>query len=171
MSPDVLVRRLTQADASAYRAVRLRALREHPEAFTSDADEEASQPLDVMAQRLGHPERKVWGAFAADALMGTIGLDREHRVKNRHKATVVGMYVATEYAGKGAGRALINTLLADARATGLDLLVLTVTEGNLSAIRLYEHAGFKTFGVEPGAIKVAGRAWAKTHMYLQFKTP
>ena len=61
MSPDVLVRRLTQADASAYRAVRLRALREHPEAFTSDADEEASQPLDVMAQRLGHPERGLDG--------------------------------------------------------------------------------------------------------------
>ena len=169
MSPDVLVRRLTQADASAYRAVRLRALREHPEAFTSDADEEASQPLDVMAQRLGHPERKVWGAFAADALMGTIGLDREHRVKNRHKATVVGMYVATEYAGKGAGRALINTLLADARATGLELLVLTVTEGNDTAQRLYARCGFKVFGVLPRAIRVGGRYYAKVHMVLALR--
>lgn len=164
------IRRLTADDAPEYRAVRLRSLREHPEAFTSSFEEDDRQPLEAMVQRLGHASRKVWGAFEAGKLCGTIGLDPETRGRARHKATVVGMYVAPEAKGRGTGRALLDTLLAQARDTGFELLVLTVTEGNSSAIKLYERAGFKSFGIEPCAIKVDGRAYSKNHMYLHLKT-
>ena len=80
------------------------------------------------------------------------------------------MYVAPEAKGRGTGRALLDTLMAQARAAGFELLVLTVTEGNTSAIRLYERAGFRSFGLEPLAIKVGGRAFSKNHMYLHLKT-
>lgn len=162
----VAIRRLTPADAPAYRALRLRSLREHPEAFTSSFEEDTLAPLEVAQKRLSSPERKFWGAFDGDTLFGTIGLDAETRAKNRHKATVVGMYVAAEHAGRGAGRALLEALVHEARASGLELLVLTVTEGNRGAAQLYERAGFRSFGIEPRAIKVDGRAHAKNHMYL-----
>jgi ribosomal protein S18 acetylase RimI-like enzyme len=161
------IRRLTAADASEYRAVRLRSLKEHPEAFTSSFEEDELQPVDVARERLASTVRKFWGAFDGGKLCGTIGLDPETRLKNRHKATVVGMYVVPEAAGRGAGRMLVDALVADARAAGFELLVLTVTEGNSSAIKLYERCGFKSFGVEPRAIKVDGRGHAKNHMYLQ----
>jgi len=73
--------------------------------------------------------------------------------------------------GRGIARALIQTLIEDARDDGLELLVLTVTEGNGSARRLYERCGFRSFGIEPRAIKVDGRAFAKDHMYLELTLP
>jgi hypothetical protein len=42
---DILIRRLTPADATIYRAPRQRALAEHPEAYRSSADEEAIKSL------------------------------------------------------------------------------------------------------------------------------
>lgn len=166
------VRRLAAADAPAFRALRLRALREHPEAFTSDHDEDEKLPLSATEQRLQAGDgRRFWGAFDDAALRGIVGLDREPRAKNRHKATVVGMYVAPEAAGRGVGRALVDAVIRDARASGLGLLVLTVTEGNQAAASLYEGAGFRSFGVEPDAIRVGGRSFAKQHMYLELTPP
>lgn len=163
------IRRLNAADAPDYRAVRLRSLREHPEAFTSSYEEDEQQPPEATLQRLSHASRKVWGAFENGALVGTIGLDPETRGRGRHKATVVGMYVAPEVTARGVGRALLDTLVTDARANGFELLVLTVTEGNDRAISLYQRVGFQSFGIEPRAIKIGEQAFAKNHMYLHLK--
>ena len=160
------IRRLAPNDAPAYRVLRLRALREHPEAFTSSFEESEKQPPQADFDRLANPSQKFWGAFEDGCLCGMVGLDIETRAKARHKATLVGMYVESEVAGKGIGRALVDVAIADARASGLELLVLTVTEGNSSAAQLYERCGFKSFGIEPRAIKVAGRAYSKNHMVL-----
>jgi L-amino acid N-acyltransferase YncA len=163
------VRRLVAADAPVYRAVRLRALREHPEAFTSSYEEDAAQPVAMAAQRLGSAEFAAWGAFEGEALYGILGLERERRAKNRHKGIVVGMYVAPEVVRHGVGRALLDALVAHARAIGIQSLVLTVTEGNASAQALYEQAGFRSMGVEPDAIRVGGRSYAKNHMHLDLR--
>ena len=158
------IRRLGPADAHLYRALRLRALRENPDAFTSSYEQDSMQPVEAAAARLGaHP---FWGAYAGSELYGFVGLERETRAKNRHKATVVGMYVATEVAGQGVGRALLEALLAHARGQGIQSLVLTVTDGNAPALRLYEAAGFRSFGIEPDAIRVDGRSYAKNHMHI-----
>ena len=172
------IRRLTPADAPAYRVLRLRALREHPQSYTSSFDEEQGKPLANYEQRLaGATQCKFWGAFMhapphADphdgpVLAGVVGLEREQRAKSRHKALVIGMYVASEQARQGLARALLDALLADARASGVALLVLTVTRGNAGAERLYLDAGFASFGVEPGAIKVDNQFLDKNHMFLR----
>lgn len=163
------IRRLTPADASAYRELRLRALREHPEAFTSSYEEDSHLPVEVSQQRLGSPHQRFWGAYEGAVLCGMLGLECGKRAKDRHKATVVGLYVAPEALGRGTGRALVDTLVDDARVSGLQLLVLTVTEGNAAAQRLYEQAGFRSFGIEPGAVRVNGRALGKNHMYLELQ--
>jgi ribosomal protein S18 acetylase RimI-like enzyme len=163
------VRRLVAADASAYRTLRLRALREHPEAFTSSYEEDAAQPAAMAAQRLASPDFVAWGAFDGDALHGIVGLDRERRAKNRHKATVVGLYVVPEAGGQGVGHELLEALVAHARTAGIQSLVLTVTQGNAAALALYAQAGFGSIGIEPDAIRVGGRSYAKNHMYLDLR--
>jgi ribosomal protein S18 acetylase RimI-like enzyme len=160
------IRRLTIDDAAAYRALRLRSFREHPEAFTTSYEELERQSLADTQKRIAAPNMKFWGAFGEGKLCGYVGLDRETRTKSRHKATLVGMYVQPESAGHGIGRALVDALLAEARADGLELIVLTVTEGNATAQALYERCGFRSFGVEPHAIKLEGRAYGKNHMYM-----
>jgi ribosomal protein S18 acetylase RimI-like enzyme len=161
------IRRLIPSDAPAFRQLRLRALREHPEAFTSSHEEDEKLALTVTAERL-QPGSAVrfWGAFDGDRLLGMVGLEREQRAKNRHKATVVGMYVAPEAAGRGIGAALLDRLMSEARSSGVELLVLTVTQDNRTATALYERAGFHSFGVEPDAIRVDGRSLGKRHMFL-----
>lgn len=161
------IRRLTPEDAPAYRELRLRALREHPHAFTSDWEDVSQRPPEESQQRLASSGVSFWGAFdERGALSGMVGLECASRIKQRHRGTVVAMYVAREAAGHGLGRELLLALMAHATAIGLTDLVLTVTEGNSLAIRLYREAGFAAFGTEPRAIMVEGHPHAKVHMHL-----
>jgi len=172
---DVAIRRLEAADAAAYRALRLRALAEHPDAFTSSAGEEAAKPVESLAARLARdparPHDAVFGAFDGDTLVGLVGLDVDMRAKTRHKGHVFGMAVASERAGQGIGGELLAHLIAYARAEGLSQLVLTVTAGNGAARRAYERAGFGACGREPEATRVDGRALDKVTMVLFLSAP
>src|SRR6187200_619920 len=118
------IRRLDPSDAPAYRALRLRALWEFPQAFTSSHEEDEKAPLEASQKRLGSPHFSFWGAFEGGELCGMVGLACETRAKNRHKARVVGMYGARERMGRGYGAALMSELIGDARRSGLELLVL-----------------------------------------------
>jgi RimJ/RimL family protein N-acetyltransferase len=162
------IRRLAPEDAEAYRALRLRGLAENPAAFTSSRDEEARRPLaDTLARLQPDGAESVWGAFAGGTLAGVIGLARERRAKNRHKAVVFGMLVASEHTGAGVGAALLERVVDEARRMdGIEQLVLTVTAGNARAQRLYERHGFRAFGVEPRAIRVGSDYFDKNHMIL-----
>jgi len=166
------VRRLTPDDAPAYRALRLRGLLEHAEAFTSSFDEDSAKPLAVTARRLAAESGDtVWGAFSGGTLVGVVGLGREPRMKIRHKGVVFGMYVAPEHGRRGIGAALLDHLIGEARRDpDLRQLTLTVTDGNDGARMLYERAGFRSFGVEPSAVRVGDRFHGKHHMIL-FLTP
>ncbi|MFF3069015.1 GNAT family N-acetyltransferase [Kitasatospora sp. NPDC057904] len=163
--PDgVSIRRLGAGDAEVYRTFRLEALRETPEAFTSSHAEECAKPLAVSVRRLA--EGAVLGAFAADGwLIGTAGLRLRARSQERHKATLFGMAVAPAAGGRGVGRALVaRTLELAAAREGLQQVLLTVSEGNEAALRLYTSCGFEVWGREPGAVVVGGRAVTKLHM-------
>ena len=163
------IRLLVPADAAAYATLRLQAFEQHPQAFTSSAEEEAQKPLSWSVQRLtpdpSKPHDAFWGAFEAGALVGMVGLHGRYRPKEKHNATVVGMYVAQTASHRGLGRALLQALLAWARQwPTLEQLDLTVTAGNLSAQHLYETCGFKVYGVLPHAVKVNGQDHAKVLM-------
>jgi ribosomal protein S18 acetylase RimI-like enzyme len=162
------LRRLEPLDAALYRAFRLRGLQEHPEAFTSSFEEERQRPLADTEKRLSSDSRaRMWGAFEGGQLAGVFGFDREDRLKNSHKATLIGLFVAPEFSGRGIGHALAEAVMQGARDAGIALLVLTVTEGNARARALYTRAGFQTIGVEPDAIRVAGASFGKEHMFFQ----
>ena len=165
-SSDITVRRLTPDDAAAYRALRLRGLKEHPDAFTSGYGEEAAKPLSVTEARLApEADGRMSGGFVDGAPVGAIGLLREPRVKIRHKGDVFGMYVVRERAGQGVGAALLSRLIGESRREpGLTQLVLTVTETNVAARKLYEKFGFRSFGIEPRAIRVGDTYYDKNHM-------
>ncbi|MQS16922.1 GNAT family N-acetyltransferase [Streptomyces kaniharaensis] len=165
----VVIRRLRVADAERYREFRLTALRETPSAFTSSHEEEREKPVAATVRRLAEAERgpgALLGAFDVDGeLVGTAGLRVPGRRQERHKATLFGMAVARAAGGRGVGRALVERSLE--RAAGdreLRQVLLTVSEGNDPAIRLYTSCGFEVWGREPQAVLVDGRAVTKLHM-------
>ncbi len=168
------IRLLNEADAAAFRDLRNAALGRHPDAFMTSQEEGLATPAEKLAKRFGKPEDPesesfVLGVFTASgALTGYVGFEREARAKARHKGKIVGMYVEPSLRGSGAGRALMQAALERARSLpGLRIIVLTVTDGNVAAQRLYETCGFETFGVEPDAMYVEGRFHAKRHMVLR----
>ena len=168
---DVLqIRRLEVSDAPVYRAFRLRVLHEHAEAFASSFEEENIKLLLDTEKRLCTVKTsKLWGAFASGQLAGMVGLNLETSLKNRHKGLLISMYVAPEYAGRGLGCLLVDAVLHDAVACGLEGVLLTVTDSNQAAIALYQKCGFTAFGTEPDAIRVNGASFGKIHMYRSLK--
>ena len=170
MLEQLQIRRLEVSDAPIYRAFRLRALREHADSFTSSYEQENSRPLPDTEKRLqAVATGKLWGAYIAGQMAGMVGLSLDARIKCSHKGLLVSMYVAPQCTGKGLGCSLVDTVVLDARATGLELLTLTVTDSNHAAIALYKKCGFTAFGTEPDAIRVNGASFGKTHMYLSLK--
>ena len=169
--PDVTIRALLPDDFDAYRTVRLRGLAEHPEAFSSSYEEEATPAGDArIARRLtpsqDAPYDRMLGAFDGGTLLGTIGLTVDMRAKLRHQGLIVGMYVLPERAGQGVGSALLAAQVERARSVpGLESLLLTVTAGNDGAQRLYERAGFAVVGREPQAVRVNGTCYDKLLMF------
>lgn len=165
------IRLLTPPDAAAYLALRVRAMQEYADAFTSSYEEETHRSTAWAEQRLTpdvqRPHDFFMGAFCDGVLSGVVGLNGRYRLKERHNATVVGMAVATASQGQGLGRMLMQALLAQAHTLpGLVQLDLTVTEGNAPAQQLYKSLGFQVVGVHPRAICVDGRYHAKVHMVL-----
>lgn len=170
-SPSTAVlRRLAVADAPAYRLLMLQAYEQHPDAFTSSAGERAALPMHWWEARLRASDvapEVVIGAFSsAGALMGVAGVGFESREKTQHKSTLFGMFVAAEQRGRGLGALLVEGVLRYAHTRpAVTIMQLTVTEGNASAVRLYERCGFRAFGVEPYAVRLGEGFVAKVHMW------
>jgi ribosomal protein S18 acetylase RimI-like enzyme len=172
----VSIRPLSPGDVERYHALRQRGLAEHPEAFSSSAEEEARMAREKLAGRLtrspSKPHDVVLGAFDGDALVGICGMHVDPRAKVRHRGHVFGMYVPRERCGRGIGGVLIDAVVAHAeRCQGVDSLVLTVTATNDEARRLYERHGFAAFGREPGAVRIDGTPYDKLHMIRWLARP
>ncbi|HYD79085.1 MAG TPA: GNAT family N-acetyltransferase [Paucimonas sp.] len=167
----MLIRRLVPADAAAYRALMLVAYERHPDAFTSTVEERAGLPLAWWENRIADgdgADELVFGAFDGERLIGAAGLSFAKRPKERHKAKLFGMYVDPAARQGGAGRRLVEAVLAAARMrAGVKLVQLTVTDGNTAAQKLYERCGFVPFGIEPQAVAVGDRLVAKLHMWRE----
>jgi ribosomal protein S18 acetylase RimI-like enzyme len=160
------IRVLTVADAPAFLALRQRALRDHPEAYHSAA-EEWDVPVSHAEARIA--ENLVFGGFSDGVLVGivTLALAARPGRKLRHKVEIWNVYVDPAQRGTGLARRLMQDAIAEARRRGLSAIVLSVSAGNLAAFRLYESLGFRVFGVEPGAVRLPdGRCFDDTLMQL-----
>lgn len=163
---------LTRSDAPEYRELMLEAYARSPDAFTSMADERASEPLAWWETRIAAPDglSQSFGAFLGSRLVGAVVLEFTTKPKTRHSALVIGMYVRPEARGQGLGKQLIHAAVAAAASKpGIEVLRLTVTEGNEPAIRLYASVGFAAWGVEPHAIRTGSRYKSKVHMAMRLR--
>lgn len=163
-----MIRRLTESDWEAYRALRLEALELAPEAFATDLSEQVAKPPAYWQSRAaGEANAFMFGAFDGDSLVGMAGLIREDRIKTRHKADIVSVYVSPAARGRGVARLLIQGLIAEARTMdGLEQLTLTVVQENQPARQLYLSLGFTVYGTEPRSLKVGTRYYDEDDMIL-----
>lgn len=155
-----MIRLLDETDAAAWRALRLEGLRLSPDAFGQTYEEALEQSVEAIAARFKPEvmvEVPVFGAFQDAALVGTCGLYREPRVKNRHRVTLWGMYVSASARGQGHGRALVAAAIAHARTMpGVLQIHLGVGTTNEPAAALYRQHGFEVYGRERRSLRHEG---------------
>ncbi|MFO1241630.1 MAG: GNAT family N-acetyltransferase [Rickettsiales bacterium] len=142
--------RLGAESAAEFRAIRLEALETYPINFASAYEVECDWPLSAFEDRL-----KQWlhvGAYHNSVLVGVATLVPQIPARMKHKADITSVYVKPDYQGKGVAKAMFAWLEAEA-AKEFDQVHLSVLAANDDACRLYEHLGYKAYGVEPRATK------------------
>lgn len=143
-------------DAAAMRAIRLEALRLHPEAFCADLETvEAMTAEDFRA----HIAKAAWfGGYVDGTLAGMVVFWKQESKKLAHTGDLASMYVRAEYRGIGLADALIEAVID--HAIGLvEQIKLGVNAENPGAIALYERHGFRTVGRIPRAFRVDGKTY------------
>ena len=139
------VRRLGAGEADLLRDLRLRALGDAPMAFGSTlAREEGYEPerWERWAADSASGERQAIFIAEPQAGMATGVIDDEDRAL----AHLYAMWVAPQARGTGAGKALVEAVVAWAADRGAERLTTSVTEGNAAAAALYAAAGFADSG-------------------------
>jgi GNAT superfamily N-acetyltransferase len=130
-------------DWQVYRDIRLRMLRETPDAYGASYADEAAFPESLWRQRVTHP--MLFLALNQEEVVGTAtGLPAADGT-----VEVVAMYVAPEARGRGCAGLLLDAVAASARQREAHRLLLRVTRGNRAASRCYTRYGFRP----------TGRAW------------
>jgi GNAT superfamily N-acetyltransferase len=140
----IAVQRFDPDEWALYRELRLRALSESPQAFTSTHEREAAF------------EEPAWRARSASMAYATrdgvpAGIAGAMREPESESTLLVAMWVAPEHRGAGVGEALVAWVVDRARERGHERVWLWYTDGNDPARRLYERIGFVEIA-DPGSL-------------------
>ncbi|WP_161878031.1 GNAT family N-acetyltransferase [Alkalibacterium sp. MB6] len=162
------IKQLVPEDAEAYLSIRLEALRESPHAFGSSYEEEKQTTVEKYRQRFMEPENSfTLGAFEESELVGVVALVRKQYLKQRHRATILAMYVKPEKRGTGLGKKLLLSAIEKAISLNdIEQINLSVIAQNESAKQLYQSLGFEVFGIEKNGIKVNDTYFDEEHMVM-----
>ncbi len=160
------VERLVPDDAPLFVALRREMLLDTPHAFGADpATDRGSDEANVRAQ-LGRDGYAIFAVREGGRLVASAGLKREESPKAAHLAVIWGVYVTPSRRKKGLARAVVNAAIRHAH-TWPDLLSLrlSVNAASPHAQGLYESLGFRVYGKDPGALRVAGVLYDEVMMY------
>lgn len=133
------IRRLTGGDWRTVRRIRLQALGESPEAFSSTFEEEDGRPDEWWVSGM---EKLAW--FVADEEGEPVGV-----VAGMHGPEcpeVISMWVDPRHRRSGVAGMLLAAVVDWAEQEGADTICLAVAEGNEAARRFYDRAGFEATG-------------------------
>ncbi len=138
------IERITSEGWERVRAVRLRSLRDSPDAFATTLAQDEARPLAVWRERLENDDS---ATFLATGDRRDVGCVFSSKFRGREGAAwLFGMWVAPEARGSGAGGALVDAVLEWAREQRYERILLEVGDANATAIRLYERKGFLPTG-------------------------
>ncbi|APX10798.1 GNAT family N-acetyltransferase [Tateyamaria omphalii] len=149
-----LYRTLTAADASAWLAMRIEGARVAPDGFLVTLDE--VREMDEARAQTALEFGGLRGVFEGETLVGFCGYRPQRLRRIRHRAELGPFYVTPSRQGSGAAQVMMQGVLAEARAGGVEQIELTVAPDNARAIAFYKRQGFQKYGVRPDAIREGG---------------
>jgi GNAT superfamily N-acetyltransferase len=144
----ISVRRFGEQEWPVYRALRLRALEESPDAFGSTFAWESVREDGHWAKRLETGVRSEWDLpLIAEMDSEAVGLTWSRiDPATPEVAHLYQVWVAPTARGQGVGRLLLEAAIEWARGAKARRMVLNVTLSESPAMRLYRRAGFAAVG-------------------------
>jgi ribosomal protein S18 acetylase RimI-like enzyme len=148
------IREFKRDEWDLYRSLRLSSLRDSPDSFGSTLDMESKFPDQEWENKLSLSS----GLAQVIPLVALIDNDAKGlawgvlRKSDLKEAHIYQMWVAPEARGSGLGKALLSRIIAWAKNLELTALVLSVTDKNIEAIKLYRSFSFEPSG-EPVLIR------------------
>lgn len=137
-----------------YKKLRLEAVADSPESFTTTAQETLSTPDEEWQEKI---HTMFFAVTENDEVIGMAGCYFEDKEKLAHIAHVVSVFVHPDHRGKGIGKQLVQVLLSDAKSNAhVKKIELGVVVTQKVARQLYESLGFKKVGELKKAIQVDG---------------
>ena len=159
------IRLLEPKDWPAFKKLRLEALLQHPEAFSSSFEEESKLTDEEFQRKFSTCD--LFGAFFDDELVGCAVFYIYSSEKMSHRGSLFSMYMKDIHRNRGAADALVKTIIDHAKQRIIQLH-LTVITTNHAAIRLYQKNGFNIYGTEPRTLKIGDRFYDEHLMVLAF---
>ena len=138
---DIRVRVLDQDEWATYRDVRLRALRESPEAFVASAEEEEALEDQYWKDRMVRSRRIL--AQDGDEVVGVVSVGTGHRTNIPGAGELFGLWVEPPRRGSGVARRLMEKAATVGRQVGLKQLVYWVGTDNGRAVAFASSFGFR----------------------------
>ena len=139
------VRPIRPDEWERFRDLRLRSLKDAPDAFGSTLEAEALLGFDKWkAWVADRPERKVIVAEQDGKLVGTASASPYQERKD--ELCLFAMWVDPSVRRAGVGRRIVEAIFAWAATTPNRKIVLFVTEQNPAALALYRALGFAETG-------------------------
>ncbi|WP_185968426.1 GNAT family N-acetyltransferase [Paracoccus sp. M683] len=138
----MIIWRLTPDRADEWRAIRLAALRDAPDAFDATLAEWQDRPLADFAERLAEVPTFAAGDHPGRPLATASwlpGLDD----RDRKRGWLLGVFARPEARGQGHATAVIHAVLADAARQGMTSMGLNVRDTAPHAQALYRRLGFR----------------------------
>ena len=141
---NVKIASLPPSQWAEYRALRLEALQNEPQAFCSSYAEMYAKPEAYWRSRLEEAgDGKNWLLFARDEkgdLQGMVGA----AIESPGTAALISLYVTKKARGQGIGKDLMAALLDElSRAGTVSMISLQVNSIQAAAVSLYKNNGFK----------------------------
>lgn len=148
----ISIRPIETTEWQLYRDLRLQALRDSPDAFASTHKAEAARADELWSARIA----AAFSSGSDRALFALNGTEVCGLAWGKLSSTEAGtvdlfqMWVDPKSRGLGAGRALLNGVLAWAKDLGVHRVRLGITTADTPAMHLYKTAGFLPVGsLEP----------------------
>lgn len=141
-SGELRIERLGPEDWQRLRAIRLRALADAPDAFSSLYAESAAEPDEFWHRRIVDPGFvQLLASDGRDLGMAVVGPGRDGQ------GGLYGVWVDPSARGLGVGDALMRAAIEVARKAGYERIYLEVANNNAAAIALYARFGWEPTGV------------------------
>lgn len=139
----ITLQRLNAGEVERLRKIRLLALKDAPDAFSTTFQNAVAWPRDSWVKQLQKLPTFVAVVDGTDGGMvrGALHSDKIN------EAYLLSLWVSPHVRGQGVGKELINAVIGWARSEGCQRLVLDVGEHNTGEIALYQRMGFKPTGI------------------------